>query len=263
MTKVKFNYNYITKNKYKNLFKLRLPYPEKKFVIYTRGRTGSTVLTELLNCHPEIYCDVEIFNYLYCISKVRFPGLYINSCSKRAAKLGKSTYGFKVKIAQLRYEHNYLSYEKILTDLHSDGWKFIYLKRDNFLRHKLSNILSSRTKIFHLKNGDINRTDRIQVDCNELLEGIEYSEEVEQTEEMNLKSIPHLKLIYENDILDNSRHQLTADKVFSFLGLRSAKVKTDLKRIVPDNLKETIINYEEVFDFLKDTKYSKFLNSFL
>ena len=150
-----------------------------------------------------------------------------------------------------------------MTDLHSDGWKFIYLKRDNFLRHKLSNILSSRTKIFHLKNGDINRTDRIQVDCNELLEGIEYSEEVEQTEEMNLKSIPHLKLIYENDILDNSRHQLTADKVFSFLGLRSAKVKTDLKRIVPDNLKETIINYEEVFDFLKDTKYSKFLNSFL
>ncbi len=254
---------YIRKNKYKNLLNYKLPYPGKKFVIYTRGRTGSTVLTELLNCHPEIFCDVEIFNYLYSLSKVRFPGMYIKSCSKKAALYGKSTYGFKVKIAQLRYEHNYYNYDKMLAGMHSDGWKFIYLKRENFLRHKLSNIVSSKTNIFHLKNGDINKSDKIHVDCIELLKGIEYSAEVEQTEEINLKNIPHLKLIYENDIQDNSKHQLTADKVFSFLGLRSEKVKTDLQRIVPDNLKDTIRNYEEVYDFLKDTKYSKFLNSFL
>lgn len=254
---------YIKKNKYKNLLNYKLPYPKNKFVIYTRGRTGSTVLTELLNCHPDIYCDVEIFNYLYSLSKVKFPGMYINSCSKKAAMYGKPTYGFKVKIAQLRYEHNYYNYDKILADMHSAGWKFIYLKRENYLRHKLSNFVSSKTNIFHLKNGDIKKSEKILVDCNELLKGIEYSEEVEQTEKENLKNIPHLKLSYENDIQDNSKHQLTADKVFSFLGLRSEKVKTDLQRIVPDNLKDTIINYEEVYDFLKDTKYSKFLNSFL
>ncbi len=250
----------IRKNKYKNLFNYKLKYPENKFVIYTRGRTGSTVLTELLNCHPDIYCDVEIFNFLYSENTVRFPGLYIKSCSKRASVYKKPVYGFKVKIAQLRHEHKYEDYEKILTDLHSDGWKFIHLKRLNFLKHKLSNIYASKTNIYHLKKTDDKKPQKIKVDCKELLEGIKYSEIVEKTEEENLKNIPHLKLIYENDILDNSVHQETADKVFRFLGLNSCKVKTNLKRIVNEDLKESIINYDEIYSSLKDTKYSKYLS---
>jgi hypothetical protein len=253
----------IKKSKYLNLLNFRLSYPENKFVIYTRGRTGSTLLTELLNCHPDIYCDVEIFNFLYSEGIVKFPNLYIKNCSKRASSYKKSTYGFKVKIAQLRHEHKYDKFDNILTDLHSDGWKFIHLKRMNFLRHKLSNIVASSTNIFHINNSNSERPGKIKVNCNELIEGIKYSEKVEHEEEESLRKIPHLKLIYENDILDNSKHQETADKVFNFLNVKSCSVKTELKRIVPENLEDSILNFEEVYTSLKGTKYSKYLNLIL
>lgn len=249
----------IKKSKYIELINPKLKYPDKKFLIYTRGRTGSTVLTELLNCHPEIFCDVEIFNFLYSGSKVKYPELYIKSCSKRASGHGKTVYGFKVKIAQLRYEHGYDNYDEVLRNLYEEGYKFIYLRRDNYFRHKLSNIISAQTKIFHLKNGDSNNHVKVQVDCEQLMEGIQYGEIVNKTEAENLKGIDHITITYEEDLIENSKHQETADKVFKYLGLNSVKVETGLKRIVPENLKEIISNYNEVYDYFKDTEYIKFL----
>ena len=256
----KYLERFFRKNNYINLLKYKIPFPDNKFVIYTRGRTGSTVLTDLINCHPEIFCDVEIFNFLYSKGVVAFPLSYIKSCSKRAAINKKSVYGFKVKIAQLRHEHKYNKYEKILNDLNSAGWKFIYLKRENFLRHKLSNILISESQIFHLKKSDKYKQPKIRIDCSSLLAGIKFAVEVEKTEKENLRNIPHLTLTYEKDIIDNSKHQETADKVFSYLNLKSSTVSTNYKRIIPDNLEDTILNYDEVINFFKDTEYSKYLN---
>jgi hypothetical protein len=249
----------IKRSKYIDLLNPRLEYPKSKFLIYTRGRTGSTVLTDLLNCHPDIFCDVEIFNFLYCGAKVKYPEIYIKSCSKRAGKHGKSVYGFKVKIAQLRYEHGYENYDEILSNLYKDGYKFIYLRRSNYFRHKLSNIISAQTKIFHIKNGDSGVSRKVKIECDQLMEGIRYGEIVNKTEAENLKEIDHITINYEDDLIENSMHQETADKIFKYLGLKSVKVDTELKRIVPEDLKEIILNYDEVYNYFKDTEYIKFL----
>ncbi|MBK6876968.1 MAG: hypothetical protein IPG99_11125 [Ignavibacteria bacterium] len=249
----------IRKWKYRNYLDFRIKSPDNKFVIYTRGRTGSTVLTELLNCHPEIFCDVEIFNFIYSGSRIKFPIPYIQSCSKRSSMFGKSVYGFKVKIAQLRVEHQYSDYDRILSELSKDGWKFIHLKRVNFLRHKLSSLMVAETNIFHLRNGETGEQKKINVDFDVIMEGITYGEEVERTEEENLKNIPHIKVIYETDILDNSKHQETADRIFEYLGLSPQPVSTDLKRITVDRLQDMIINYEEIEKRLKGTRFEKYL----
>ncbi len=249
----------IRKSKYKNFLDFRIKVPENRFVIYTRGRTGSTVLTELLNCHPKIFCDVEIFNSMYCKSRVTFPFAYINSCSKRATIYKKECYGFKVKIAQLRYEQKYRNYDKILKTLFDRGWKFIHLKRMNFLRHKLSSIIATQTKIYHIRNGDKPVNTLVHVNPMELLEGIKYGEEVERTEEENLRDIDHIKVHYEEDILDNSRYQETADRIFRYLGLESAMVGSSLERITTEQLQEMILNYDEIYKMLKDTPYEKYL----
>ena len=247
------------KSKYINLLDASIAYPEKKFVIYTRGRTGSTVLCDLLNCHPDIFCDVEIFNFIYAKSKVAFPLKYIQNCSKRADLNGKSVYGFKVKIAQLRIEHEYKNYDKILLKLHEEGWKFIHLKRKNHLKHKLSNILASETNIYHIRGNDSENGKKVNVDCDLLMASIKYSEEIETTEETNLRTIPHLKIIYEDDISESSKHQETANKVFRFLGLKEHPVKTDYKKVLPQDLKNILNNYDEVYNYFKGTKYSEFL----
>lgn len=246
--------------KYINLFRKNLEYPEKKFLIYTRGRTGSSVLTDLLNCHPDIYCDNEIFNFLYSKTRTVFPIAYINSCSKRAGIYKKQVYGFKVKIAQLKYEHKYRNYEKILLKLHDEGWKFIYLKRLNFLRHKISNLILAETKITNIKEGEKYQSKKIKVDCDLLLKSIEFSNEVERQEEEDLKAIPHLQLVYEDDIQDNVNHQVTANKVFKYLGINEKQVRTKYMKLTPDRLEEIIQNYDEVYNFFKDTKYFEYLN---
>ncbi|HMS64413.1 MAG TPA: hypothetical protein PKD83_04065 [Ignavibacteria bacterium] len=245
--------------KYKNLLDLRILYPENKFVIYTRGRTGSTLLTDLINCHSEIFCDVEIFNFMYSNGKVLFPELYIDSCSKRAVLKKKSTYGFKVKISQLKNEHKYKNYEKILEDLCRKGWKFIYLKRENYITHMISNKMAAETNVYHLKNEDEPYKKKIHIEGKLLLDAIKFGEETAKEEEENLKNIPHLKILYEKDLWDNSKHQETADRIFSYLGLSSQKVKANYKKVVPVDLRETIINFDEVYNFFKDTEYINLL----
>lgn len=245
----------IWKFKYISLLNPFLKYPETKFAVYTRGRTGSTLLSDLMNCHKDIYSDVEIFNFLYSGNRVLFPMAYIESCSKRASALNKSVYGFKVKIAQLKNEHKYKNYEKILSGLHNKGWKFIYLKRENYLRHKLSNLLITETNVYHLTGNDQPYRKKINVDCQLLLDSIKFGEETELLEKQNLKNIPYLEIIYERDLLDNSRHQETADRIFGFLGVDSHKVKTAYRKVTPDDLRDSIENYDEVLNFFKNTKY--------
>ena len=36
---------------------------KNNFIIFGQGRSGSNLLRTLLNSHPQIYCDIEIFNH--------------------------------------------------------------------------------------------------------------------------------------------------------------------------------------------------------
>ena len=69
----------------------------------------------------------------------------------------------------------------------------------------------------------------------------------------------YLKIIYEDDISESSKHQETANKVFRFLGLKEHKVKTEYKKVLPQDLKKILNNYDEVYNYFKETKYSEFL----
>lgn len=233
--------------------------PDKKFVIYTRGRTGSTVLTDLLNSHPDMFCDHEIFNISDTITKVKYPLLYISSCSKRASAHNKNVYGFKLKIEQMKNEHEYKDIDVILSRLETAGWKFIYLKRINILNHTISGLLSNQSKVFHLKNGKEFKHEKINIDCKHLFDVMNYFEDLERQEEESLKYVSYMTVNYEPDLLDNSAHQKTADRIFEYLGISSHPVNTTFRKIIPENLKDIILNYEEMHDFVINTRFGKFL----
>ncbi|MBV6477429.1 MAG: hypothetical protein HGGPFJEG_00168 [Ignavibacteria bacterium] len=233
--------------------------PEIKFVIYTKGRTGSTVLTELLNSHPGIFCDNEIFNISETKTKIKFPFVYIKSCSKRASFRRKPVYGFKMKIEQLKNEHDYKNIGKFLKKLESSGWKIIYLRRSNILNHTLSGLLSNKTKVFHLRNGKDFSHEKFTVDCRHLMDVMNYFEQLEKQEEESLTNVSYVNIDYESDLLDNSCHQKTADRVFRYLGLESQPVKTSLTKIIPEKLSNIILNYDELREVVGNSKFRKFL----
>lgn len=246
--------------RYFNFFDPFTALPETKFLIYTRGRTGSSVFTDLLNCHPDIFCDYEIFGISGTKSGIKYPIIFIDSCSKRASLSAKKVYGFKLKIEQLRDDHGIYDVKSFFKKLNSRGWKFIYLKRTNSLLHKISGIISKETNKYHVKGEEDFSHMKFKIDCKLLMDTLYWGDELDKMEEDSLSGIPHLRIIYEDDLLDNAVHQQTSDRVFEYLGLQKFPVSTKYKKIIPPNLKDIILNYDEMKNSLVNTKYFEFLN---
>ncbi len=228
-----------------------------KFVIFAQGRTGSTLLVDLLNNHPDIKCEGELLNVRWSGKRI-FPTFYV----KNKAKTSKEKfYGFKVKLYQL-YDngnklHQNVDPKEFLINLYKSGWKIIYLERNNIFRQALSNFIAESKGKYHHRNKNELATPKIKINPGKLLKSIRAREKYLCDEKEILKTIPHLKISYETDLLKN--YEKAVDKVFEFLGASPCIVKTSLLRTSKDELQDYILNYKEIKDYLSKTKYLKFL----
>ncbi|MEM1167882.1 MAG: hypothetical protein AAGJ08_02000 [Cyanobacteria bacterium P01_H01_bin.35] len=245
---------------YLTSFSLKSSLPKHKFMILAHYRTGSTLLADLLQSHPSIFIGGEIFS-LFANSyfkKVLFPHTYLNIQVKKSPC---HFYGFDLKIDQLivslsRFHQTPIEF---IEDLCINNWKIIYLKRNNTLRKAISDLIANARKQWH----DTPETPLIKapiyIDCQQLIKLLEWYEKIDKKEQQIIQNFPSLKLIYETHLLNPDRHQQTLDKIFSYLGTYSVPVKTKMKKISTHNLADDIINYEEVVDFIRESKYKKFL----
>ncbi len=95
---------------------LKKTLPSKKFVIFGSGRSGSTLLTKLLDKHSQIECYGEILR-----RKMLFPGSYIERCSQTAQK---PIFGFKLLSYQLQTTQTSIQNKKtFLSNLVKDGYQ--------------------------------------------------------------------------------------------------------------------------------------------
>ena len=114
-----------------------------KFLIFSQGRTGSTLLMDLLSSHPEIHCDGELLYY-----RVPFPAQFVKL---KSALTLKKHFGFKVKIYQLVEIQNIKDPREFIMEFYNRGWKIISLKRENLLRHVISFWFAEENKKYHFK----------------------------------------------------------------------------------------------------------------
>ena len=229
----------------------KLNEPNKKFVIYGQGRTGSELLCSLLDSHPKIQCDKEILAHHVFFPKLFIKGKYL-ACNQDA-------YGFKVKIYQLQ-DVQKLEPRKFMTELLNDDWKIVHIKRNNILRQAISWQVAEQRKQYHVKSKNQKlSTEKVTIDCNLLLEHMKYREMYQKTDEKVLENLPYLTVVYEEDLLPESKHQATVDKICDYLNIASVLVKTNFVRLTPDKLSELIENYEEFVNVIAQSKYAKFL----
>ena len=228
--------------------------PNNKFVIFGQGRTGSNLVRTLLGSHPQITCRGEVFLRYYL--KVFMPKYLLRG---QLAKLSADkVYGFQLQPSHLQFHR--IDGKAFLSYLHEQGWKIIYLTRKNWLHQKISAIIAIRKNKWHYRSGDVNATQspKIHLDGNEIMRELDKkSLDYSQDQEM-LESIPYLEIIYEENLLTSAQHQLTANKIFTYLNLPSAPVKTSLQK-TPYKISEVIENYEEIAALLKQTQYAQFL----
>jgi hypothetical protein len=86
-----------------------------------------------------------------------------------------------------------------------------------------------------------------------------WNQRILRDERTIVEALPHLALVYEDDLLDGERHQPTLDRTFAHLGLPSHPVTAPLRRTGAGSLAERIANYEEIVAHIRTTPFATYL----
>lgn len=246
-------------------------YPIAKLILFGQGRTGCSLSADLLSSHPQFQYDDEILHL-----NVFFPRLIIKA---RCALSKKDIYGIKIKIRQLTDVQGIRDPKQFMHELYEQGWKIIYVKRGNILHQEVDGlILRSRIQYYLCEEADRfterfripwkrkskyipSKLDKVYIDTKFLIEGMNKREMYFAQEEEILKNLPHITIVFEDDLLRAENHQRSLDKILDYLGLPSVPVKTIFVRAASKRLSDSVQNYEEVVRAISQTKYAKFLEN--
>jgi len=231
-----------------------------RFVLLSNYRSGSTLMASLLNCHPEVFCDDEIFYRFIADAgcpRMLSPRLYLRG---RAACSPKPVYGFDLKVDQLNKvnsERLHGPHLQTVAWLQRNQWRIVYLRRLNLFQQSLSNVLASTRRVWH--RIDESPVPAVAILPKTLLEHMAYLEKTNAWEARAVMGLDYLELVYERDLLDASVHQKTADRVFAYLGLFSAPVKTEMRKMAASLPGLDVTNYEELKKEVRRSRYSCFV----
>ena len=228
--------------------------PSKRFVLFGRGRSGTTALISLLDALPGVACDGEILH-----NWVPFPSLHVRG---RSARTEEGVYGCKILSYQIRDVQWTLRERKdFLRTLHQENdFHVLYLRRTNLLRHALSNIRARRETFHRTTEEDRSGGRALHVDPEAVVEWMRSSEALQAYEHELLNGVPHLSLTYEEHIQDSDQHQATVDSICDFLGIPTSPVQSQYQKIAPPSLRDGVANYEQLVRRLEGTPYEQYLD---
>ncbi len=254
--------------------KASLVNPFHKIVMFHFGRSGSSVLADMLNQHPAIHWDNEIYEYQtkliekklgyfkYGDAQCRYDPITV---LRDRIKLHSDThYGFEVKFNHL--EHCDIEIADYLAEIDRMGIdKYITLERKNILRKIVSSLVAEKTNVWHVKDGKEGPKGKITICCDalkverkegSLLELLDhYTKHFNQLYALLEKSdIEVLKLTYEDDI--EADPGVGFNKAIAFFGLSPFRAKARLKKTNPYPLSSIVENIDEVRAYLKNTPYA-------
>ncbi|MCS3631973.1 hypothetical protein GGP55_002584 [Salinibacter ruber] len=227
--------------------------PDPRFILFGRGRSGTTALLSMLDDVPALHCEGEVLhNY------VRYPYRHVLGRSVRPAAPG---YGCKILSYQVQDVQTALDEpEAFIHRLWEEGgFQILYLRRTNLLRHALSNIRARREQ-FHQKKDDIPaEAQALRVDPDRVMDWIRSSEALGAYEKRLLEDVPHRSLTYEKHIRNPEAHQQTIDDICAYLGVESVPIESSYRKIAPPSVREGVANYDELVRRLRETPYEKYL----
>jgi hypothetical protein len=218
----------------------------RKFLIISRARSGSTVLTRLLNSHPDVRCGRELLS-----KRVLFPVKFLHQL---ASKSPTRVYGAKILSYQMVQVQRFRDPVKFLTRLQAEGFQLIHIERDTFAQ-TLSLMMAQSNAVFHESDGTAggkkswvkrpmpDQSGPIHIDIEDFLRRLEWSQMLLAYEKHCLRALPHLAISYEKNLQGGDQQQATANRIFDLMALPPAPVFAGLKKILPQDSSTVIANY--------------------
>ena len=112
---------------------------------------------------------------------------------------------------------------------------------------------------WHVKREQNNNASKMSIDPTELKNWMDGIEKLKDFEKEMLETLPHLHIIYENDLSTPEQQTLTTETLTRFLDVPQEQLNSNLKRVTPKNLSSFVENVDEVIDYLYTSRYRKYL----
>lgn len=212
----------------------------KRFIVLSRSRTGSNLLISLLNSHPHIHTEGEIFRNL---NGKNYKKVLAKAFGKRPYQIKAK--GFKIFYYHPQDDSSCEIWDELqsLEDLH-----IIHLKRRNILRTLLSRKIAGIQDVWSVNSNQrqhkLNKKNvSVSFTVDELNKGFKQTKEWEKAGDKIFRDHPLLPIDYEELVNDRKN---TLRKVVGFLGVEYIQLKTGLKKQNTKGLRETITNYDEL-----------------
>ena len=229
------------------------PRPETKFLIFGRGRSGSTLLTKLLDSHDDIACYGEILRY-----RSIAPGLQLRLALDVApARVA----GCKMLSYQMRTIHGMPTNSRFLHDLADQGVQIIYLKRTNLLRHAISNLYARKRGAYHSSDRKADKAATVTILPEEIEAWMDGSAALNDYEQAVLAGVPHTSLTYEGDLSNEEDQMRTYRRLLDQFGLPYTEPKIALRKVTPSDMTQIIENHATLIPALQNSKYGHFLDA--
>jgi hypothetical protein len=217
----------------------RRTYPTReRFILLSQMRSGSHLVRSLVNAHPSVHCDAEIFATVPTV----IPRLLLkNAMGARE----EPVYGFMLKpnhpaITQGSTTAHWIEW------MQHEGFKLVHVQREDRLRQALSCHLAIQRQVWIVKKGVSKGVQPLRIDPEEILGIRTFIDSWKDSEEEWVSTLPSISFSYERDLESPERHQETADAIFDFLGLESVPVAAQIQRVLPPDPREYVTNWEEV-----------------
>lgn len=224
----------------------------RRFIVLTRDRTGSNMLTQSLNSHPRVAADYEIF------AKLR--GRTEREILDRA--FGRQPFYICAKGFKIFYYHPQDAECSQVWDMLAaiEGLHVIHLKRRNILEALVSERLAYVTGVYGVRTEQEAAAYRrsipkVQFTVEGLERGFRRTRQWERDGIARFSGRPIIEIEYE---------QLVADmpgqfrRITDFLGVSPRPARTDFKKQGKRNLRKIVRNYDELAAAFADTEWAPF-----
>jgi hypothetical protein len=236
------------------------------------GRCGSTVLSDLLDQHPDIYWDGETYGRV--IAGIKRDGLDRSEVSfdpaeyvaERLKRSGRRWFGYDLKFSHVtEFGHDVERYIEEIAELGVNH--LISLRRTNYLRQVISGKNGGRRGQFHSRVA-VDDLPPLQLDTDDLVVDLYRGTLLEHFERwddlyrrLDDMALPrYLSLIYEKHV----QHDPTVGYRLAeeFLGLTPHSPEVRLVRLAPDRpVSELLANFDDVRRCLAGTRYEWMIES--
>lgn len=245
--------------------------PVRFFVIVSTQRSGSGWVEALLNSHPNVSSNGEVFSMRerrQNLSSVlgtldRLYGMdWLTSAAKNECT---AAFGFKWMLNQGLMENH----RDIVNYLNRKGAMVVFLFRRNTLRRLISVVANNYDRRARQLNGvhkshvhskeeaEVLARFRPELDAPALIPSIRTAQRAVRACLRRFGSTRHMVLYYE-DVVRDSRKALS--RVQEFLGVPARELSSKHVKIHTRPLPDLVGNWEEVRRTLSGTEYSRFID---